>query len=62
MSAFNVIGGIIFGTIALSIVWFIIMAFVKESNNDKSNTDGTWIVVMSFVIMVMIYLVKCSDK
>lgn len=62
MSAFNAIGGIIFGTIALSIVWFIIMAFVKESNNDKSNTDGTWIVVMSFAIMVMICLVKCSDK
>lgn len=62
MGAFNVIGGIIFGTIALSIVWFIIMAFAEESNNDKSNTDGTWIVAMSFVIMVMICLGKCSDK
>lgn len=60
MSTFNALGGIIFGTIVLLVIWLVIMASAKESNNDKSSTDGTWIAIMSFVIMLIVCLVKCS--
>lgn len=60
MSTFNAIGGIIFGTIMLSLVWIVIMAFIKDQNKDKSNTDITWIVIVSFVGMLILCLSKCS--
>ena len=60
MSTFNAIGGIIFGTIILSVVWLIVMTIVKDQNEDKSSINITWIVVMALIIMVIMCLSKCS--
>lgn len=62
MGVFNAIGGVIFGTIVLSILWFIIISALKESSNGKSKTDGTGIVIMSFIVMILLLLFKCSSK
>ena len=61
MSAFNAIGGIIFGTIVLSVIWFIIIGSIKESNNDKSDFSMTIIVILAFIVMTIICLAKCSS-
>ena len=61
MSAFNAIGGIIFGTIVLSVIWFIIIGLIKESNNDKSDFSMTIIVILAFIVMIITCLAKCSS-
>lgn len=61
MSAFNAIGGIIFGTIVLSVIWFIIIVSIKENNNDKSDFSMTIIVILAFIVMTITCLAKCSS-
>lgn len=61
MSAFNAIGGIIFGTIVLSVIWFIIISASKESNTDKSSTDMTGIVVLVFIGVIITCIVQCAS-
>jgi len=62
MEAFNLIGGIIFGTIVLSIIWAIIVSAGQESKTDKSSANLTGIIVLSFIVMLIIAVVKCASK
>lgn len=61
IGAFNAVGGLIFGTIILSVVIFIIFAFIREANDDTSGFNGIWIIVIAFIIMLSVLISKCSE-
>lgn len=62
MSAFNFIGGIIFGTIILSGLWFIMSSAFNDSKEKGSSGSGTIAIVVIFIVMVITAIFKCSSK
>ena len=62
METLNFIGGVIFGTIVLSIIWAIIISAGRESKTDKSGIDLIGVAVLSFIVMLIIAVAKCASK
>lgn len=62
MSAFNFIGGVIFGTIVLSVFWLIISSALNDSREKHSSGMGTTVVIIIFIMMVITAIIKCSSK
>ena len=62
MSAFNFIGGIIFGTIILSGLWFIMSSAFNDSKEKDSSGSGTIAIVVIFIVTVITAIIKCSSK
>lgn len=62
MSAFNFIGGIIFGTIIISVIWFIIIGLADKDGDPKEKGNGFIIIVfISFIVMLILAISKCSS-
>lgn len=61
ISTFNAIGGLIFGTIVLSVIIFVVVTLIREMNNDTSESNGTWIIVLAFIVMLSVLISKCSE-
>ena len=62
MSAFNFIGGVIFGTIVISVIWFVIIGLADKDGDPKEKGNGLiTIVFLSFIVMLILAISKCSS-